>query len=97
MPISALKGWNVASRHADWAGYEGPSLLELLAECREQAAHQRKVDGFFRGRGRYQIGHSGVGERMPEIQQRDAEEASTGLVQKSTPGDSARITVIEHR
>jgi sulfate adenylyltransferase subunit 1 len=30
VPISALKGWNVASRHADWAGYEGPSLLELL-------------------------------------------------------------------
>ena len=30
VPISALKGWNVASRHADWCGYEGPSLLELL-------------------------------------------------------------------
>jgi len=30
VPISALKGWNVASRHAGWAGYEGPSLLELL-------------------------------------------------------------------
>jgi sulfate adenylyltransferase subunit 1 len=30
VPISALKGWNVASRHARWAGYEGPSLLELL-------------------------------------------------------------------
>jgi sulfate adenylyltransferase subunit 1 len=30
VPISALKGWNVASRHPDWAGYEGPSLLELL-------------------------------------------------------------------
>ncbi len=30
VPVSALKGWNVASRHADWAGYEGPSLLELL-------------------------------------------------------------------
>jgi sulfate adenylyltransferase subunit 1 len=32
VPISALKGWNVASRHADWAGYEGPSLLELLEQ-----------------------------------------------------------------
>ena len=30
VPISALKGWNVASRHADWCDYEGPSLLELL-------------------------------------------------------------------
>ncbi len=33
VPISALKGWNVASRctePAGWAGYEGPSLLELL-------------------------------------------------------------------
>jgi sulfate adenylyltransferase subunit 1 len=32
VPISALKGWNVASRHANWAGYEGPSLLELLEQ-----------------------------------------------------------------
>ncbi|MGJ7510081.1 sulfate adenylyltransferase subunit 1 [Variovorax sp. GT1P44] len=32
VPISALKGWNVASRHPDWAGYEGPSLLELLEQ-----------------------------------------------------------------
>ncbi|RYY49206.1 MAG: sulfate adenylyltransferase, partial [Comamonadaceae bacterium] len=33
VPISALKGWNVASRcteQAAWAGYDGPSLLELL-------------------------------------------------------------------
>ncbi|MEP6723606.1 MAG: GTP-binding protein, partial [Variovorax sp.] len=33
VPISALKGWNVASpctEQADWAGYQGPSLLELL-------------------------------------------------------------------
>jgi sulfate adenylyltransferase subunit 1 len=30
VPISALKGWNVAARHADWCGYAGPSLLELL-------------------------------------------------------------------
>ncbi|MDM0013429.1 GTP-binding protein [Variovorax sp. J22P168] len=30
VPISALKGWNVASRHPAWAGYSGPSLLELL-------------------------------------------------------------------
>jgi sulfate adenylyltransferase subunit 1 len=30
VPISALKGWNVASRHPGWAGYDGPSLLELL-------------------------------------------------------------------
>ena len=32
VPISALKGWNVASRHGDWCGYEGPSLIELLEE-----------------------------------------------------------------
>jgi sulfate adenylyltransferase subunit 1 len=32
VPISALKGWNVASRHPDWAGYKGPSLLELLEQ-----------------------------------------------------------------
>ncbi|SFO27225.1 sulfate adenylyltransferase subunit 1 [Variovorax sp. PDC80] len=32
VPISALKGWNVATRHADWVGYEGPSLLELLEQ-----------------------------------------------------------------
>jgi sulfate adenylyltransferase subunit 1 len=30
VPVSALKGWNVVTRHPDWAGYEGPSLLELL-------------------------------------------------------------------
>lgn len=34
VPISALKGWNVTEPHregaAGWAGYEGPSLLELL-------------------------------------------------------------------
>ncbi len=30
VPISALKGWNVASRHEQWCGYEGPSLIELL-------------------------------------------------------------------
>jgi len=34
VPVSALKGWNVTSRHREgstgWAGYEGPSLLELL-------------------------------------------------------------------
>nr|WP_256856482.1 GTP-binding protein [Variovorax sp. KK3] len=32
VPISALKGWNVASRHGDWCGYQGPSLIELLEE-----------------------------------------------------------------
>ena len=32
VPISALKGWNVASRHVDWCGYEGPSLIELLED-----------------------------------------------------------------
>ena len=30
VPISALKGWNVADKHAEWCGYTGPSLLELL-------------------------------------------------------------------
>lgn len=30
IPVSALKGWNVVSAHTGWAGYQGPSLLELL-------------------------------------------------------------------
>ncbi|QMV73976.1 sulfate adenylyltransferase [Comamonas piscis] len=30
IPVSALKGWNVVTAHPDWAGYQGPSLLELL-------------------------------------------------------------------
>jgi sulfate adenylyltransferase subunit 1 len=32
VPVSALKGWNVVTRHehGDWSGYSGPSLLELL-------------------------------------------------------------------
>ncbi|GAB2821268.1 hypothetical protein GCM10027276_24200 [Comamonas piscis] len=30
IPVSALKGWNVVTSHPDWAGYQGPSLLELL-------------------------------------------------------------------
>ena len=33
VPMSALKGWNVVSARADeanWAGYTGPALLELL-------------------------------------------------------------------
>ena len=35
IPISALEGWNVASQgteRADWCGYTGPSLLELLEQ-----------------------------------------------------------------
>ena len=30
VPISALLGWNVVTPHADWCGYQGPSLLQLL-------------------------------------------------------------------
>ncbi len=30
VPISALKGWNVAEPHSDWCGYRGPHLLALL-------------------------------------------------------------------
>ncbi len=30
VPVSALKGWNVVTPHADWCGYQGPSLLQLL-------------------------------------------------------------------
>jgi sulfate adenylyltransferase subunit 1 len=30
VPISALKGWNVAEAHPDWCGYSGPHLLALL-------------------------------------------------------------------
>jgi sulfate adenylyltransferase subunit 1 len=30
VPISALKGWNVVDTQADWCGYAGPSLLQIL-------------------------------------------------------------------
>lgn len=30
IPVSALKGFNVVNREAGWAGYDGPSLLQLL-------------------------------------------------------------------
>jgi sulfate adenylyltransferase subunit 1 len=30
VPISALEGWNVVQPRPGWAGYEGPSLLQLL-------------------------------------------------------------------
>ena len=30
VPVSALKGFNVVNAQAGWAGYEGPSLLQLL-------------------------------------------------------------------
>lgn len=32
IPISALKGYNVVNHEAGWAGYEGPSLLQLLEQ-----------------------------------------------------------------
>ena len=32
VPVSALKGWNVVDQHAGWAGYNGPSLLEILEQ-----------------------------------------------------------------
>ena len=32
VPVSALKGLNVVTRADGWAGYEGPSLLELLEQ-----------------------------------------------------------------
>ncbi len=32
VPVSALKGWNVVDRQADWCGYSGPSLLEILED-----------------------------------------------------------------
>ena len=30
VPISALKGWNVVDSQAQWCGYTGPSLLQIL-------------------------------------------------------------------
>ncbi|WP_295856171.1 GTP-binding protein, partial [uncultured Xylophilus sp.] len=30
VPVSALKGWNVVDAQAGWAGYDGPSLLQIL-------------------------------------------------------------------
>ena len=32
IPVSALKGWNVVDAKADWCGYQGPSLLQLLEQ-----------------------------------------------------------------
>jgi len=32
VPVSALKGWNVVDSHADWCGYRGPNLLEILED-----------------------------------------------------------------
>lgn len=32
VPVSALKGWNVVDSHADWCGYQGPNLLEILED-----------------------------------------------------------------
>jgi len=40
VPLSALKGWNVATRHADWCGYAGPSLLEVLEQLPVTAADE---------------------------------------------------------
>ena len=30
VPMSALEGWNVVDARAGWAGYDGPSLLQIL-------------------------------------------------------------------
>lgn len=30
VPVSALKGWNVVDSQANWCGYTGPSLLQIL-------------------------------------------------------------------
>ena len=30
VPVSALKGWNVVDAQPGWAGYDGPSLLQVL-------------------------------------------------------------------
>ena len=32
VPVSALNGWNVVDSHADWCGYQGPNLLEILED-----------------------------------------------------------------
>ena len=32
VPVSALKGWNVVDSHADWCGYHGPNLLQILED-----------------------------------------------------------------
>ena len=32
IPVSALKGYNVVNAHEGWAGYQGPSLLQLLEQ-----------------------------------------------------------------
>jgi len=32
VPVSALKGWNVVEAQAEWCGYQGPSLLDILED-----------------------------------------------------------------
>jgi sulfate adenylyltransferase subunit 1 len=40
VPVSALKGWNVvdAASEADWCGYQGPTLLQILEQLPVTAA-----------------------------------------------------------
>ncbi|MBA4263355.1 MAG: sulfate adenylyltransferase, partial [Comamonadaceae bacterium] len=40
VPVSALKGWNVvdAAANADWCGYRGPTLLQILEQLPVTAA-----------------------------------------------------------
>ena len=38
VPVSALKGWNVVDRQANWCGYTGPSLLQILETLPSTAA-----------------------------------------------------------
>ena len=38
VPVSALKGWNVVNQEPGWAGYSGPSLLQILELVPNQPA-----------------------------------------------------------
>jgi len=46
LPISALKGHNVAQAHPGWCGYEGPSLLQLLEQLDVDGADREAPAAF---------------------------------------------------
>ena len=59
VPVSALKGWNVAEANPDWCGYQGPSLLQLL-EARLDATTYRIGFAGSRAEARQLVRHNGV-------------------------------------
>ena len=46
VPVSALKGWNVVEPQADWCGYTGPSLLDILEDLPVTPAEDQTAFSF---------------------------------------------------